>query len=330
MATWALPCNWRAYLADLPMYSATFYNDIDRGPDGGKAWWATTSDNLRIRIGGWGAGADKGTILLFPGRTEYIEKYGPHANFFLNEGFATLSIDWRGQGLADRLLEDHQKGHVHSFKDYQKDVSALLEAAEELGFKPPYFLLAHSMGGCIGYRALHEGLPVKAVIFTGPMWGIEMSSILKHLAPAISGFYKAVGLGNSYIPSGKADNYVQAQPFEGNALTTDPDMYEFMKRQVDDHPELGLGGPTNHWLSEALADIDDIMASEAPDVPCLCYVGSAEKIVDPVKIHNRMSNWPGAELIEVSLAEHEVLMEGPEIFAKVMTDICQFFTKHSA
>ena len=43
-----------------------------------------------------------------------------------------------------------------------------------------------------------------------------------------------------------------------------------------------------------------------------------------------MSDWPGAELIEVSLAEHEVLMETPEIRNRVTEEICDFFGKHAA
>jgi len=310
--------------------SAPFFNDIDNGPQGGRAWWLTTSDSVRIRVGGWGAGADNGTVLLFPGRTEYIEKYGPTAADFLEYGYATLAIDWRGQGLADRLLTDRQKGHVETFPDYQKDVSALLSAAQELGFKPPFYLVAHSMGGCIGYRALFEGLPVQAAVFTGPMWGIEMNPLLKPLAPTIAAVGKAFGFGESYAPSATPDNYVQTQGFAGNTLTTDPDMYTFMKTQIDAHSDLGLGGPTYCWLNEALAEIRFILQSDAPTVATRCYIGTAEKIVDPVNIQKRMANWPGAELIEISTAEHEVLMETPEIRKRVTGEICEFFAKHAA
>ena len=35
-------------------------------------------------------------------RAEYIEKYGMSAVEFAKAGFATLAVDWRGQGLAGR------------------------------------------------------------------------------------------------------------------------------------------------------------------------------------------------------------------------------------
>jgi len=58
------------------MERAPFFADIDDGPEGGAAWWLTADDGLRIRLGVWSKEAAKGTVLLFPGRTEYIEKYG--------------------------------------------------------------------------------------------------------------------------------------------------------------------------------------------------------------------------------------------------------------
>ena len=73
------------------------------GPQGGVAQWLTTSDGVRVRVAVWGRDAPKGTVLLFPGRTEYVEKYGRAAGDLLARGFATVAIDWRGQGLADRL-----------------------------------------------------------------------------------------------------------------------------------------------------------------------------------------------------------------------------------
>ena len=54
---------------------APFHADLAEGPAGGHALWVNTSDGVRIRIGLWPAG-EKGTVLLLPGRTEYIEKYG--------------------------------------------------------------------------------------------------------------------------------------------------------------------------------------------------------------------------------------------------------------
>ena len=127
-------------LADAPLHA-----DLAEGPPGGRAFWLTASDGVRIRIGHWpGAeGPAGGTVFMFPGRTEYVEKYGRLAGDLRARGFGTVAVDWRGQGLADRLLPDPLVGHVARFSDYQHDVRAVVAAAETLALPKPWFLLAH-------------------------------------------------------------------------------------------------------------------------------------------------------------------------------------------
>ena len=107
------------------MTAAPLFAEAD-GPAGGVAYWLTTVDQIRIRVAVWGHDAAKGTVLLFPGRTEYVEKYGRAATDLLTRGYATVTVDWRGQGLADRLQPNAALGHVADFKDYQLDVDAVV------------------------------------------------------------------------------------------------------------------------------------------------------------------------------------------------------------
>jgi len=56
----------------MPLTPAPLYTDVHPGPDSGQAVWLTTSDGLRIRMGHWTPKDAVGTVLLFPGRTEYV------------------------------------------------------------------------------------------------------------------------------------------------------------------------------------------------------------------------------------------------------------------
>ena len=164
---------------------APFYRDVAGGPEQVEAQWLTAADGVRLRLAIWPEG-EKGTVLLFPGRTEYIEKYACTAADLKARGFAMLAVDWRGQGLADRALDDRKTGHVMHFVDYQMDVAAIMEALEARGLPRPYYLIGHSMGGAIGLRAAMDGLPVNAAVFTAPMWGIAMSGLLRPVAWSLS------------------------------------------------------------------------------------------------------------------------------------------------
>lgn len=297
----------------MPLQPAPLYEDVAGGPPDGAAYWLNAADGVRIRVGAWRpADATRGTILMFPGRTEYIEKYGLAAREMAARGYATLAVDWRGQGIADRLLDDRRIGHVERFPDYQKDVAAVLRAARELELPRPFHLLAHSMGGCIGLRAVIEGLTVQTCAFTGPMWGIQMAPHMRPVAWGLAHAAPLLGLGHHVAPGSSAANYVQEHGFRDNFLTTDPGMFRMMQDQLAAHPDLGLGGPSLHWLREALRECRHLAGRASPDLPCLTFLGGNERIVDPQAIRRRMENWPRGELEMIPGAEHEVLMETPD------------------
>ena len=117
--------------------TAPFHADLAEGCTRARAWWVRASDGLRLRVARYPSNAPRGSVILFPGRTEYVEKYGRVAADLAQGGYDTLTIDWRGQGLADRMLGDKRIGHVLVFEDYQKDVAALMQAAAALDLPRP-------------------------------------------------------------------------------------------------------------------------------------------------------------------------------------------------
>ncbi|MEO0390975.1 MAG: alpha/beta hydrolase [Pseudomonadota bacterium] len=312
------------------MQPAPLHTEIHPGPADGAAHWLTTSDGVRIRVGHWGHTADRGTVLLFPGRTEYVEKYAVIAGGLAQRGYATMAVDWRGQGLADRLLDDVRIGHVDRFLDYQRDVAAMVDAARALDLPEPYFLLAHSMGGCIGLRALHGGLPVQAAVFTGPMWGIRIAPHMQPLAWIMPRLMPALGHGHTLPPGTKLDSYVLSEPFEDNLLTTDAEMWEMMRDHLRAQEGLRLGGPSFVWLREALEECQALARMAAPPVPTLTLQGANERIVHTGRIAAIMRKWPQGTLRIIPNGEHEVLMEGPDTRARILDEITDMFERAPA
>ena len=312
------------------MDAAPLFAEVAEGPSGGRAWWINARDGQRLRVGLWNRDATKGTVLIFPGRTEYVEKYGLAAAALAQHGYASLVIDWRGQGLADRLLDDTMSGHVHHFPDYQNDVAAMTEAAARLDLPRPWHLLAHSMGGCIGLRAVMQGLDVQSCVFSSPMWGIKLAEALRPVAWWLSWGSQHLGLSHRYAPGTTADHYVLTEPFETNKLTNDQGMWNFMARQIAAHPELGLGGPSLRWLYEALRETRDLSLRPSPDLPCLTILGSDEDIVDVARVTDRMARWPSGRLEMVKGGRHETLMDTEATQAHLFRVIGDFFSQHHA
>lgn len=298
------------------MKTAPLYDDIAKAPPNGRAFWCDTSDGVRIRVGHWPRDAktrSQGTILLFPGRTEYIEKYGRNTSDLTARGFDVLVIDWRGQGLADRPDAQRAVGHVGHFDEYQRDVAAMMELAGGLELARPFVLLGHSMGGCIGLRALHNGLDVNAACFSAPMWGIVISPPLRPLAWGLSWALHSSPLKLTLAPGTVRETYLLTDRFAGNLLTTDRDFWDYMLHQAKTHPDLTLGGPTLGWLYAALREMHALARMPAPDMPAVTWLGGNERIVEPGPIHDLMARWPKGALHLFDGLEHEVLMEGQPV-----------------
>ncbi len=202
---------------------------------------------------------------------------------------------------------------------------AALAAARALQLPEPFFLIGHSMGGCIGLRALYEGLPVKAAAFSAPMWGIGLNGFMRPVAWSLSWSGALLGMGHLFAPGTKPESYVLAEPFEGNKLTKDPDMFDYMVRQTEAVERLGLGGPSLKWLYEALVESARLIQKPAPDLPCVTYLGTDERIVDTDRVASRMADWDSGELVMIEQAEHEIMMEVPQTRAAFFDGVTALF-----
>jgi lysophospholipase len=63
----------------------------------------------------------------------------------------------------------------------------------------------------------------------------------------------------------------------------------------------------------------------SPKIPCITFLAEDERIVDPIRVRNRMKVWSNGELNFVPSARHEVLMEDPTIQKYIIRKIVAFF-----
>lgn len=312
------------------MSSAPLYEDILEGPINGQAEWLETKDKFKIRVAHWNQSKSKGTIILFPGRNEYIEKYGRTCKILQKMGYGSLIVDWRGQGLSDRLLKNKLIGHIDEFKNYQNDVDELIKFAHKKEFKKPWHLIGHSMGGAIGLRALLNGLPVKKVIFSSPMWDIKMhpnsifDKLLHFYIKKSYIFYKIRKKENGFVPSTNKTPYLGTENFEKNTLTTDQNYFIYLKNQILKYPNLALAGPSIKWVHTALNECKNLQKIVPPKTPCLTFCSKNDKIVNNIAIEKIMRKWPKGKLTYINDAEHEVLMENDDLLKMIYSDIDEF------
>ena len=119
-------------------------------PDGASVGTVKTSDGVILRFARWEPPPGrKGTLCVFPGRTEFIEKYFEVVRDARARGFAVAILDWCGQGLSERALPNGRKGHVYDFSEYHRDLEAFVKEVVLPDCPPPLFAIGHSMGGSV-------------------------------------------------------------------------------------------------------------------------------------------------------------------------------------
>lgn len=313
------------------MKKAEFFPETVETASAGAAFWVRAEDGVRLRVGLWTAqDVCKGSIFFFPGRTDYIEQYGRVAAQLVKQGFSTLVIDWRGQGLSDRIAKDPRIGHVNLFSDYQKDVAAMVEAAQELNLPKPWYLVGHSMGGCIGLRALLNSLPVAACAFTAPMWDIHIPAYERFAALPLTWAAQALGKGQLYAPGYSGQTYVLRAGFDGNTLTNDAEMYQHWVSLAKTLPDHQTGGPSMGWLYQSLIEMRDLSKVASPPIPCISFCGDQDKIVGISAVEARMARWPNGKFRLIANAKHELLLEVPKVRQSIIAEICDLFAGASS
>lgn len=270
-------------------------------------------DDISLRYGIWYSRKEKrrGSIILLSGRREFMEKYTETIIELNERGFDVYSFDWRGQGLSARLLANRHKGFIDSYDAYLKDLDMFVKNIVQPEAVLPLFILAHSMGGHIALRYLHDH-PKTAdkAILVSPMIDILIPPVPKRLIRFMVHMALKAGLNDAYtIGSG---DYSPDTSFEGNRLTSDSHRFMDGKKTLSENPDLALGGITYGWLSATFASIDILNGpgfAEKITTPILIVSAGDDKIVSlsaQRHIGHRLKNY---SFTEIPGARHEILVE---------------------
>jgi lysophospholipase len=283
-------------------------NDI---PEGAEEHWLEGRGGVKVRVLTAPArGTPRGSVIVAPGRTEFIEKYFEVIRELQARGFAVFCIDWRGQGLSGREVDNGLKGHFVSFDDPVNDLSTALKLlANQL--PRPHVGLAHSMGGAILLRALQtRRVELDAAAFTAPMWGIPG---LKEFQKKYARFMVSLGLGGTFAPS--VDKKWKRENFKRNPVTNDKERHARCQGLVSEEPRLALAGPTIGWVAAAADAIEGFQAPGAlahVRIPILVATAADEQLVDNSSHDDVIHDLPDATHITITGAKHEILMERDE------------------
>ncbi len=277
-------------------------------------------DGAPLRYARWSAtrGPVRGTVCVFTGRGECIEKYFEVIADLRRRGFAVAIHDWRGQGNSHRLLPDRRKGHIRDFSQFDRDLVAFMQNVVLPECPQPYFALAHSMGGNVLARhSISSGSWFERIVLCAPMF--EIAADKERVPGGLARLYVEaaclLGFSTRYVPGG-GDQPAETLPYEGNTLTSDRERYMRNRQVVEAAPDLALGYPTLGWTRAAYrscALVMDPAFARRVQVPMLLVSAANDHIVSSRAIETFASRLKVGAHVTMPQSEHEILQENDTI-----------------
>jgi lysophospholipase len=285
---------------------------LNLAPPGAHVEELLAVDGVRLRAARWEPKRSaRGTVALFGGRAEFIEKHFETIGDLVDRGFHVAALDWRGQGGSERQLADRDKHHIDDFSLYERDLSALVNEILAPYCPKPWYALAHSMGASILLMIGHAGrLPFERMVLTSPM--IAIADLRRpRLARFAVEALDFVGLGGMLTPGGERKPIARG-PFEGNPLTSDPVRFARVASTVHADPAVGVGFPTIGWVHAAfrlMSRFEDPHYPREILTPSLVIASGADRVTDTQACERFSARMRAGRLIVIEGAQHEILIE---------------------
>lgn len=303
-------------------------------PEGARVGYFTTSDKVRLRYGLWprAGGAPKGTVCLVHGRTEFIEKYFETIHDFQHRGFAVATFDWRGQGGSDRLIGNRRLGYVDRFDDYWTDLASFHADILLPDCPPPFYLVAHSMGGLVALNAgIKDRMMFDRIFLSAPMIAIEG---LPFGTLGTAGFADGLSfLGLGALPvARRGDRTPTEASFANNPLTSDLRRYLYTVDTLAAAPELEVGSPTIRWLAAALHAMAAVEQDDFPGsvrIPVLMLAAARDEVVSTPATESLGLRMRTGHHLVIAGARHELFVENDAIRGQVFAAFDAFITEQS-
>jgi lysophospholipase len=290
--------------------------------------YISAGDGTRLRVGVFEPEKKSRRVcVLLSGHSEFIEKYIEVTAELNARGLVAVCFDWRGQGGSARPLANAMKSHVGDFSEYDDDLHSVI-AQVVAPFTPATpILLAHSMGGAVGLRALHDKPEMfRAAVFSAPMLEVSARGYPDFLARSAAALQTFLGHGKNFAWGQRRRDPLK-DDFSTQLCTSDPERFARTQDFLKSYPAIRLGGPTWSWLAAAYRSgrkMQKAGYAEAINTPLLVVGAGRDRIVKLEATRRFAARLPRGRYVELEDSEHEILMERDAIRARFWQEFDAF------
>jgi lysophospholipase len=270
----------------------------------------------------------QGTIVLLPGRSEPILKYAEVIADLKKQGYSVYALDHRGQGASGRMTADPELGYVEYFSDYVQDLGTLVSQVVRPKHPKKLFLLAHSMGGAVGAFYLESNPGVfEAAVLSSPMMELHTGKFTEDLAFSVAGTNCSRGDGKKYaLGQAPYDPNINFNNIAENDVTHSRARFDLKIEQMNERPELRVGGVSYRWLCESFLATSRLQNLGKNSItPTLLFQAGSDLIVKPAGQDKYCKNSKRCQKSYFEGAFHEILMESDSIRNNALSKAVRYF-----
>ena len=266
-------------------------------------------------------GKPVGVAVVVTGFRESIERYFELMRDLSERGYAVHAMDWRGQGGSQRYNPDlpqrpNAQGYENDVADLSQFVTEVIKPKQRYGQDAPVTLFAHSMGGNLALRYLHEHQDqMDAAVITAPMMQIRTGWMPPWAARQISKIAEYFGAGDRYLPG--TGDWHERELKNLQRINCNREIRQNLQTLFyRDMPENRMGGPTFAWLREAFRSIaivrDPKFLSEIR-TPIFLATAGRDKLVSTSATHKAAKHLPNVQVEHFKDGLHSLWMEHDSI-----------------
>ncbi|GEK12532.1 alpha/beta fold hydrolase [Aliivibrio fischeri] len=266
----------------------------------------------------------KQTLVLVNGRNESYWKY-KEVILELSPYFNIYAYDHRGQGESGRMTQDHELGHVDDFHDYVMDLYIFMERVVRPNLNGECFMLSHSMGAAVmtQYLSMFDH-PVKASAATSPMFGVYIPGKVHGLKKQTLNLLDILANKPNYA---LGQSHFKKVRYEENVLTHSQVRYQMFVDLFVNNPNLRLGGPSTHWITESIkAGKKCIANAHKVKIPMLILQAGGDLVVSNIAQTAFHEKCHSSHLEVVKDSYHDMLIEKDLYRDVAINTLLDFFT----
>jgi lysophospholipase len=168
-----------------------------------------TPDGIQLYYEYFTAENSIGSVVIVHGLSEFTKKFYELSYHLLNQGYNVFLYDQRCHGFSQRLTDQMDLIHIHSFDDLVSDLALYIDTVVRKVDARPLMLYGHSMGGAVSalylattpqgiHRAVLTSPLVVPVTNNLPGWWFRLST---GFFGRIRGFEKKFFFSREYNPN---------------------------------------------------------------------------------------------------------------------------------